>query len=143
VSEFYTSKRIVAAALAMSVGLVSCSNSTEIKDDDVDHYISSISSPHDQNGSVPEGRVFPLNARVRFRDGSAEYYAPSEVAAKTGLLEVTAFCGNPSDKRDPQNLYAAMSVRREDGKVWEVMAGIAAAAACSDGIINEADRPAL
>ena len=134
-SEFFTSKRIVAATLAASLGLVGCGTET--------NYIQGAPSPHSQNSSVPEGKVLPPGALVQFRDGSVEYQAPSEVAANTGLLGVTAFCGNPSNKRDPQNLYALMSVRKENGEVWEVMAGIAGAAACADGTINAADRSAL
>lgn len=138
-SEFLTSKRIVATTLAMSLGLAACGSN----DKDIDHYIQNAPSPHSQNGSIPEGKVFPSDATVEFRDGAAEYQALPEVAANTGLLAVTAFCGNPIDKRDPHNLYAVMSVRKEDGKVWEVTAGMADTAVCADGTINAADRPAL
>jgi len=142
-SEFSTSKQVVAATLAASLGLVGYGNSTETNDRGVNYYIQSAPAPHSQNSSIPEGKVFPPNARVEFRDGLAEYQAPPEVAANTGLSAVTAFCGNPIDKRDPHNLYALMSVRKEDGKVWEVTAGIMGAAACADGTINMTDRPAL
>ncbi|HSX34692.1 MAG TPA: hypothetical protein VLF62_03560 [Candidatus Saccharimonadales bacterium] len=137
--EFFTPKRIVAATLAMSLGLVGCASN----DKDINHYIHNIPSPHSQNGSIPEGKVLPPDAAPEFYDGAVEYQAPPEVAANTGLLAVTAFCGNPIDKRDPQNLYAVMSVREQDGDLGEVTTGMAAAAVCLDGTINAADRPAL
>jgi hypothetical protein len=137
-SEFSTSKRI-AATLAMSLGLVGCGNS----DRGVDHYIENAAPPHSQNGSIPEGKVLPPGVTAEFRDGLVAYQAPPEIAASTGLLAVTAFCGNPLDKRDPYNLYTVMSVRQENGEVWEVTAGMTAAAACADGTITAADRPAL
>src|SRR3989442_15408282 len=105
-SEFFTSKRIVTTTLAISLGLVGCS-SEGANDGGVNHYIQNAPSPHSQNSSIPEGKAFPPDAAVQFRDGSAEYQAPSEVAANTGLFKVTAFCGNPIDKRNPQNLYVA------------------------------------
>lgn len=139
-SEFLTSKRIVASTLAVNLlGLVGCGSSAE---DDINHYIQNAPSPHSQSTSIPEGKVLPPDAEVQFRNGAAEYQAPPEVAEKTGLYAVTAFCGNPIDKRDPHNLYASMTVRKREGTV-EVMAGIAAAEVCVDGIINEADRPQL
>lgn len=140
-SEFSRSERIVSATLAISLlWLIDPSNSTE---DDVNHYIQNAPSPHSQNASIPEDKVLPPDAgNVQFRDGAAEYHAPPEVAEKTGLYGVTAFCGNPIDKLDPHNLYASMTVRKEDGPV-EVMAGIATAVACEDGLINDADRPEL
>jgi hypothetical protein len=95
----------------------------------LNHYIQNAPSPHSQSTSIPEGKVLPPDARVQFRNSAAEYQAPSEIAEKTGLFTVTAFCGNPIDKRDPHNLYASMSVRGEDGKV-EVMAGIAELRRC-------------
>jgi|GEM_PF-3134244 len=142
-SEFFTAKRVFATTLVMSVGLIAWGNSAETNDRGVNHYIENIPSPHSQNGSIPHGSVLPPHASVEFRDDSAEYQAPPEIAANTGLLAVTAFCGNPIDKRDPQNLYAVMSVRKEGGEVWEVTAGIAVAAACEDGTINAADKPVL
>ena len=139
-SEFLTSERIVATTLAVNLlGLAGCSNSAE---EDINHYIQNAPSPHSQNDSISKDKVFPPDAAVQYRDGVAEYQAPSEIAEKTGLFAVIAFCGNPIDKRDPHNLYASMTVRKEEGKV-EVMAGIATAAACEDGTINEADRPQL
>jgi hypothetical protein len=77
---------------------------------------------------------------VRFSNGTAEYRTPPEVAARTGLVAVTAFCGNPIDKRDPYNLYAELSVIKEDGKVRDVVTGIPEAPACADGAIGETDR---
>jgi hypothetical protein len=139
VSEFFASKRIVTAALAASLGLVGCGT----RANDIDHYIQNIPSPHSENGSIPEGKVFPPDARVHFYNDAAEYHASPEVAAQTGLYGVLAFCGNPVDKRDPHNLYATMGVRKEGGQVWEVTAGIAAAAACADGTITAADRSVL
>lgn len=139
-SEFLTPERVIATTLTVSLlGLVGCSNSTE---EDVNHYIQNAPSPHSQNASIPAGKILPPDASVQYRDGAAEYHAPSEVAEKTGLFAVITFCGNPIDKRDPHNLYAAMTVRNEEGKV-EVMTGIATVAACEDGIINEADRSQL
>lgn len=136
-SEFCASKRIAAGALIMGLGLAGCTEA-----DGVNKYIKDAPSPHSQNDSIPEGKVFPRDAEVAFEDGAAEYHAPREIAASTGLLAVTAFCGNPLDKRDPKNLYAVMNVIEEGDHVW-LTAGIAAAEACEDGAITAADKSAL
>ncbi len=111
-------------------------------DSDPDQYIRGALSPHSQNDSIPEGKVFPPEANVSFRDDAASYTAPPKVTDETGLVEVLAFCGNQIDKRDPYNLYTVMTVRK-DGQDQEVHAGIPDAPACADGVLNMADRDQL